>query len=567
MFAARSTAPLQIPWWAVRLRAQAQARRAGAEPAAAGAPPSAALVWWCPSLCASLRGALRAGVRRRGRRGRESGACAAAEGAGASGDGSTRERREEEQAPSPARRRRATQMVLVSYLASSLSERSFLFGLPVVLATAPDSFSAIAFVAFVTSLFTFVCGPAAGHVLDRLPRFYGLVSCLLVQAAAIVVALVATYNLFASPTVQPLKHAPLYPLLLAASCVERLAAIVSDVAYERDWLVQLAGREDQAALAEVNATVRRLDLACEIIGPLVFGVVLASFGPLSAMGMCALGAALILPMQIALLVGARAFAGPLLTRKKRKKRRRAASSKAALKEEEEAGGRVRRALVRTAGKPVAALTKGWKIYLAQPVLAASLAYVMLHFNTCLSPSSLLSAYLSESGVSVAANALFRGSSAAMGFIATILFPVFVARRGVLATGSAALVFMAGMVTLAGVTYGLFLEGAASGGATVPLGVFLACVMCSRFGLWLYEMANLQIHQTAISERQMGSVSMTEMSLCSLSELVMFACASALESSFALMVLVSSLSVVAACGIFVRWERSVDRGELRVRAAS
>jgi hypothetical protein len=44
-----------------------------------------------------------------------------------------------------------------------------------------------------------------------------------------------------------------------------------------------------------------------------------------------------------------------------------------------------------------ALSKGWRLYLAQPVLPASIAYVMLYFNAVLSPGGLITSFLTQQG--------------------------------------------------------------------------------------------------------------------------------------------------------------------------
>lgn len=41
--------------------------------------------------------------------------------------------------------------------------------------------------------------------------------------------------------------------------------------------------------------------------------------------------------------------------------------------------------------------RGWRQYLAQPVLPASLAYVLLYFNAVLAPGGLMTTYLTQQG--------------------------------------------------------------------------------------------------------------------------------------------------------------------------
>lgn len=50
---------------------------------------------------------------------------------------------------------------------------------------------------------------------------------------------------------------------------------------------------------------------------------------------------------------------------------------------------------------------GWSLYLRQPVLPASLAYIMLMFNAVLAPGGLMTAFLASRGLTGTAAALFR----------------------------------------------------------------------------------------------------------------------------------------------------------------
>lgn len=58
-------------------------------------------------------------------------------------------------------------------------------------------------------------------------------------------------------------------------------------------------------------------------------------------------------------------------------------------------------LILPSGKPVdiglEAIKHGWKEYMQQPVLPASLAYVLLYFNVVLTPGSLMTAFLTQHG--------------------------------------------------------------------------------------------------------------------------------------------------------------------------
>ena len=59
------------------------------------------------------------------------------------------------------------------------------------------------------------------------------------------------------------------------------------------------------------------------------------------------------------------------------------------------------------GKSAQKTVASWQLYFQQPVLPASLAFIMLHFNAVLSPGCLMTAFLSSRGLSGTAAAVFR----------------------------------------------------------------------------------------------------------------------------------------------------------------
>lgn len=47
---------------------------------------------------------------------------------------------------------------------------------------------------------------------------------------------------------------------------------------------------------------------------------------------------------------------------------------------------------------IEAIKHGWFEYIQQPVLPASLAYVLLYFNVVLTPGGLMTAFLTQHGI-------------------------------------------------------------------------------------------------------------------------------------------------------------------------
>lgn len=73
-------------------------------------------------------------------------------------------------------------------------------------------------------------------------------------------------------------------------------------------------------------------------------------------------------------------------------------------------------------------------------------------------------------------------------------------------------------------------------------------------MWTYDVVDTQVFQTAIPESHSSVVSTTELSLCSLAELVMLGVAMAAEDprNFGALAALSMASVVGAAVVYCRW---------------
>ncbi|KAI9768926.1 MAG: hypothetical protein M1840_004522 [Geoglossum simile] len=59
-------------------------------------------------------------------------------------------------------------------------------------------------------------------------------------------------------------------LLATLSCIEKLCSIMNLVSIERDWVV-IISRNNKSDLQVLNSQMRRIDLFCKLLGPLVIG--------------------------------------------------------------------------------------------------------------------------------------------------------------------------------------------------------------------------------------------------------------------------------------------------------
>jgi hypothetical protein len=360
---------------------------------------------------------------------------------------------------------------------------------------------------------------------------------------------------------------PLFVVLLALSMVERLTAIVSELAIERDWVTQLSGKENALALASSNAKLRRTDLSCELVGSLAFGWLYTTAGLAVSVAAATFLAALLLPLQMLSIFRIAKMAPDAMVHG------RDETDIAMFKPSWKRLLGKHRGLddVKPPRQPflVALRTQlshaldGWRSYFRQPILPSSLTFVLLFFNVALSPGGLITAFLTAKGLDGTGMAVFRGGCAVMGFTGTWLGRRLIQWNGLLQAGQQALYIQCGCLAVATAAYALFLSapvsaqvGAAAVAAPVGLAIFSAAVVLSRVGMWSFDMVNAQLYQQYVSQREVATTSTTEMALCSFSELMMLGLAAYVlgPTDFRSLIYISFGAVLAASTLFGSWAR-------------
>eukprot|EP00884_Botryococcus_braunii_P013074 jgi/Botrbrau1/21768/Bobra.43_1s0158.1 len=412
------------------------------------------------------------------------------------------------------------------YLYSCFTERSYRFGLPLILANVPGGFQTVAIVGFVSPLSTVLFGPLVGQALDRLPRRVGLSGVVAIQSFLIcsICALVLR-TVMMGPYASIRAHGTFSLLLLLSMC-ERLTSFAIEVAVERDWVPQLAGVNNASALARGNDLLRKMDLTSELTGALAFGAVLTQSGPAISLMLLFFLCAACLPLQLWFVHQVASMVPHIVTypRAPDRSRRHPRPETAEL------------AAVPAPPQPsvLEGVMQGWRAYFRQPFLPASLAYIMLFFNAVLSPGGLMTAFLTSRGLSGMAAAAFRGGCAAMGLVGTSAGRWLILRFGVVRAGIAATGWMFLLLSCAGLIYCGFLAAAPRlvGGATSRAVSLATCIFCglvvlSRPGLWAFDMVDAQLFQTVVSPEEAAAVSSAEGALCNLAEIIMLGIAAAL----------------------------------------
>ncbi|KAE8679268.1 Solute carrier family 40 member 3 [Hibiscus syriacus] len=405
-----------------------------------------------------------------------------------------------------------------SCLAGNVVEQLWNFAWPSAIALLHRSLLPVAVMGFFTKLVIIIGGPLVGKLMDHSPRVPSYIFLNVIQASAqlLSAAMIIHAHTVSSTSASSILLRPWFAVLLLAGAIERLSGVALGVAMERDWVVLLAGINRPIALAEANAVLNRIDLLCEIVGTSLFGILLSKYDPVNCLKFAAGLMMWSLPVMIALTWLTNKLSTGVLDRAKCSQSCCISSDEGLLPDSDN--------FVNTG---LGAIKHGLREYIHQPVLPASLAYVLLYFNVVLTPGSLMTAFLTHN----------------------LQSSTLVKRFGILKAGAVGLIFQASLLTIAVAVY-----QRGSLAHRSPLLVFLCLIVLSRLGHMSYDIVVAQILQTGIPSSKANLIGTTEISVASLAESLMLGVAIIANdaSHFGFLAMLSLLSVVAAAWMFCRW---------------
>ncbi|KAL3814627.1 hypothetical protein ACJIZ3_015895 [Penstemon smallii] len=427
-----------------------------------------------------------------------------------------------------------------SCLAANLVEQLWNFAWPASIALIHPSLLPVAVMGFFAKLAVIVGGPLVGKLMDHFPRVPAYNCLTIVQAAAqlLSVGMIIHAHTIHSSSVSSVLVQPCFVVLVLALAVERLSGLALGVAMERDWVVLLAGTNRPIALAQANAVLSRIDLLCEIAGASLFGIFLSKYEPVTCLKLAANLMIWSLPVVVVLTWLTNKLSAGVLDRAKCPQTGCGSFSARSFPDTEN--------ILATS---IEAIKHGWLEYIQQPVLPASLAYVLLYFNVVLSPGGLMTAFLTQHGLNPSIIGGFSGLCAFMGVAATFVSAKMVKRLGILKAGAAGLILQASLLSIAVAVYW---SGTLS--RKIPLVFFLCLIVLSRLGNMSYHVVGAQILQTGIPASKANLIGTTEVSVASLAEAVMLGVAIIANdvSHFGFLAMLSLLSVVGAACLYCKW---------------
>ncbi|KAF2324023.1 hypothetical protein GH714_006242 [Hevea brasiliensis] len=379
--------------------------------------------------------------------------------------------------------------------------------------------------------YAFYASCLAGNLVEQLWNFAWPSAIALIHPSLLPVAVMGFFTKLAIIVGGPLvgkllDHSPRIPSSIALN------------------VVQLAGINRPIALAQANAVLNRIDLLCEIAGASLFGILLSKYDPVTCLKFATGLMIWSLPIMIGLALLTNKLSTGVLDHTRFSQTCCRESTGAAVDDNS------------IVDRGLETIKLGWKEYMHQPVLPASLAYVLLCFNVVLAPGGLMTAFLTQRGVNPSVIGGFSGLCAFMGVLATFLSATLVKRLGILKAGAAGLVFQASLLTLAVVIYW---SGSLSHQS--PLLFFLGLIVLSRLGHMSYDVVGAQILQAGIPSSKANLIGATEISVASLAESLMLGVAIIANdiSHFGFLAMLSLLSVFLIGG-------NEERGLLTITGA-
>ncbi|CAH0480623.1 unnamed protein product [Peronospora belbahrii] len=269
---------------------------------------------------------------------------------------------------------------------------------------------------------------------------------------------------------------------------------VQTLCIERDWVVVIAqssGVERSSALAGLNSTLRRIDLACKTLGPLAFGVIMEFAGhdptkrAMIGASTVAIWNGLSTPLEYFLTQDIYKLVPELATKDK--------NSEPQYDREEQQQD------VADSKSMFSRYAALWRNYTKHPVFLLSFSYCALYM-TILDNGSLNTAYLKWRGVPDSLLGFSRGVGAVFGLLGTVLFSSL--RRSITRLERVAVlsIWLFWLCLLP-----VLLVFLLAGESRMSDYVMLGCMIGARMWLWCADLAETQIMQEWIEPGRCGAI--------------------------------------------------------------
>ncbi|KAI7357194.1 putative Ferriportin iron efflux transporter [Hortaea werneckii] len=415
-------------------------------------------------------------------------------------------------------------LLYTSHFLSTWNSRVFEFGAFLFLASIyPQTLLPASVYAMTRAMFAVFLSSATGYAVDRFPRLS------VIRWSIGKPILIYTTHSDRIPNDESSSHLWLLLPLCLLAAAEKLGSVMNTIAVERDWVVAIANDSDDR-LAVLNAQMRRIDLFCKLVGPLVISFVDAASTKLAIVVTGSMTCASVLVEYFTI---ARVYYNvPELGKSK------------------EASSTDRISWVRGM---MHTWLRGLPAYVKHPAFLPSFALALLYM-TVLSFNGQMITYLIAIGVSSGAVGILRGVAALFELSATWLGPILMRRIGAVRAG---IWFLNWQLACVGVACLFFWIPETR--RIIPAAGTVSAVVASRLGLWGFDLSAQIIVQEEVEPEMRGTFSSQEFALQNAFE--MFAFLSTIvfprPEQFKYPAAISAFAVATACvlyAIFVRARR-------------
>nr|CAB3503378.1 unnamed protein product [Digitaria exilis] len=378
----------------------------------------------------------------------------------------------------------------------------------------PGSLLFTAIYGVVESASVAVFGPMVGTLVDKLTYLQVLGPWLLVQSLSFIIAGVSVTALLVYDDLRATSF-PVFMTLVVITNVSGALAALSTLAgtilIEREWVVVISYGHPPTVLTGINSVIRRIDLSCKLLAPVFSGLVFSFVSAQASAAALAMWNIASVGLEYWLFVSV--YNGvPALAAENGRLRAvdvLPSSPEIAVPAERAVDWRARM----TEQLSIIPCWESWVVYVRQDVALPGVALAFLYF-TVLSFGTLMTATLDWKGIPAYVISLARGFSAIVGIGATLLYPAVHSWVSTLRTGLWS-IWMQWCCLL--VCVGSIWASSSVASAWM----LMAGVAASRLGLWMFDLAVMQLMQDGVPEHERCVVGGVQNSLQSVFDLLTY----------------------------------------------
>ncbi|RDD36896.1 Solute carrier family 40 member 1 [Trichoplax sp. H2] len=495
-----------------------------------------------------------------------------------------------------------TTLICIGHFLSSWGDRMWVFVVGLFLVRLNiTSLLLTAIYGLTLAITAIVFAPVFGDWVDSSDRLR-VVKITLASQNFLVIASAGVYLVLLEVKVSATVTVVLQVVLITTGTLANLASITHKIAITRDWIVVISVGS-KSALADLNAKMRRIDLVCAIVAPIAVGQLIDFSSML--VGAIFIGAWNVISFIIEYYVFIKIYLKvPRLAIKLKSTDAEQCntadgteSEQQGTKIEEENGQPEEVEKVKSAGctlerivSSFVSLKRGWYTFMQQDVARAGVSLAILYL-TVLGFNVVTTGYIYARGISEGFVSLARAAGAIFGVLGTYIFQVLRNRMGLVKTGLISLllqisalmfcvasVFTPGsslyqptIIDLNSTNCSLTNNSAASNSyrvncdsflvPSISIILFMIGIVCSRTGLWMYDLSTTQLFQEHVSEAERGIVGGVQDALNNILDLIQFVLVLILPQidTFWILILVSVTFIILSLLVYITFAFKVKFG--------